>query len=67
MKKSRTVHEFGEDYICTDFYDMDNDCSSIEVFRDGKYLGVIVDLEVPDDDDDVPEFEEKVIAWIENL
>lgn len=67
MKNQRSVFEFGNEYVCTEFYDVDSNYSGVEVKRNGdNYLGQIVGISIPDfdDDDECIKFDEEVIAWI---
>jgi len=70
MKKEKTVNVFGNDYLCTQFWSIEGNCSSIDVSLDGMHLGSILGLEIPDSEDSVEYFEQdenftsEVIDWI---
>jgi len=63
----RSVFEFGDEYICTFFYDCNTNQDGIEVRRNGEYLGSIVGLEIPDieDEEECIKFDNNVIDWLE--
>lgn len=63
----RSVFEFGNEYVCTMFYDADSNFGGVEVKENGvNYLGKIVGLDIPDfdDDDECIKFDNEVIEWI---
>jgi hypothetical protein len=63
----RSVFEFGNEYVCTSFYDVDSNYSGVEVKENGHvYHGKIVGLDIPDfdDDDECIKFDNEVIEWI---
>lgn len=66
MADSRTVSEFGNDYKCTSFFDVDTQASGVDVSRDGEHIGSIVGLSIPDEDDalEVHKFRDEVINWL---
>jgi len=66
MKNQKSVFQFGEEYQCQDFTDVDPDVSGVEVFRDGQCIGSIIGLSVPDieDEDENEKFDNEVINWI---
>lgn len=67
MRNQKSVFEFGDEYICTEFYDIDTNSGGIEVNRNGdEHLGSIIGLEIPDVDDEEEniKFDNEVIAWI---
>lgn len=67
MKNQKSVFEFGDEYICTQFFDVDSQCGGVEVNRNGdNYLGSIIGLDIPDIDDEEEniKFDEEVINWI---
>jgi len=69
MANSRTVSEFGNDYKCTSFFDVDTQTSGVDVARDGEHIGSIIGLHIPDEYDsefevEVKKFDKEVINWI---
>jgi len=67
MKNQRSVFEFGDEFICTEFFDVDTQCSGVEVNRNGnEHLGSIIGISIPDfdDDDESIKFDNDVIDWI---
>jgi len=66
MKNQKSVFQFGEEFQCQSFTDVDPDVSGVEVFKDGERLGSIVGLEIPDieDEEENEKFDNEVIAWI---
>jgi hypothetical protein len=66
MKNEITVTEFGSDYKCISFTDVDPDVSGVEVFEGDNRLGSIIDLSVPDEDDQdaITKFNNEVIDFI---
>lgn len=66
MKNQKSVFEFGDEFQCQDFTDVDPDVSGVEVFRNGERLGSIVGLYVPDieDEEENIKFDKEVINWI---
>ena len=67
MKNQKSVFEFGDEFICTEFFDIDNQCGGVEVNRNGdERLGSIIGLTIPDieDEEENINFDNQVIAWI---
>lgn len=67
MKNQRSVFEFGDEFICTEFYDVDINYGGVEINRNGdEYLGQIVGVSLPDwdDEDECIKFDNEVINWI---
>jgi len=66
MKNEKAVFEFGNEYRCVQFTDVDPDASGVEVFNGDKRLGSIIDLHIPDIDDEEAniKFDKEVIDWI---
>jgi len=66
MKNQKSVFEFGNEYTCQEFTDVDPDVSGVEVFEYNKRLGSIVGLSIPDieDEDENIKFDKEVIDWI---
>lgn len=66
MKNQKSVFEFGEEYVCTEFFDVDLQTSGVEVSLNGEYLGSILDISIPDidDEDENIKFDNEVIDWI---
>lgn len=66
MKNQKSVFEFGDEFECQSFTDVDPDVSGVEVFRNGERLGSIVGLSIPDIDDEEEniKFDNEVIAWV---
>jgi hypothetical protein len=51
MKKSINVHIGGDEFRCTEFYDVDMGAGGVEVFEatTDRYIGSVMDICVPDD------------------
>ncbi len=66
MKNQKSVFEFGNEFVCTEFFDVDMGYGGVDVSRDGEHLGSIVDISIPDeeDEDEVKKFDSKVTNWI---
>jgi len=66
MSQTRIVSEFGNDYLCVSFTNVDPDYSGVTVKRDGNVIGEIVGLDIPDKDDKIAiaEFNDTVTTWI---
>lgn len=66
MKNQKSVFEFGEEYVCTEFFDVDSQTSGVEVSLNGECLGSILDISIPDidDEDENIKFDNEVIDWI---
>lgn len=66
MKNQKSVFEFGEEYVCTEFYDADLSTSGVDVSCNDNHLGQILGLSIPDIDDEESnmKFDKDVIAWI---
>lgn len=62
----RSVFEFGNEYVCTYFFDIDNQCEGVDISCNGNHLGSIIGVTIPDeeDKDEVKAFENEVIDWI---
>ena len=63
---TRSVFEFGNEYVCTSFYDVDLNFDGVEIKENNNYLGKIIGLNIPDFDDDNEciKFDNEVIDWI---
>ena len=66
MKNQKSVFEFGDEFICTEFYDGDLNCGGVEVKRNYEHLGSILGLEIPDieDEEENIKFDKEVTDWI---
>ncbi len=62
----RSVFEFGNEYVCRYFFDVDNQYDGVEVSRSGNYLGRIIGVTIPDDEDEdeIKNFEKEVTDWL---
>ncbi len=61
-----TVHEFGNDYVCKDFTDVDPDRTGVVVSLNDEHLGEILGISIPDPEDaeEVEKFNKEVIEWV---
>ncbi len=50
--KQKSVFEFGNEYVCTYFFDVDTNASGVDVSRDGEHIGSIIGLDIPEIDDE---------------
>ena len=66
MKNQISVFEFGNEYNCTEFFDSSLNYGGVDVSRNGKHLGQIVGLSIPDidDADETIKFNNEVVNWI---
>lgn len=66
MKNQKSVFEFGEEYVCTEFFDVDLQTSGVEVSLNEEHLGSILDISIPeiDDEEENIKFDNEVINWI---
>ena len=62
----KAVFEFGNEYNCTSFYDVNYNYAGVDVSLNGEHLGLIIGLDVPDIDDEKEnvKFDNQVIDWI---
>ena len=73
MKNQKSVFEFGDEFLCTEFWDADLSVGGIEVNKNGvQHLGSIIGISIPDveDEDECIKFDKEVVNWIvdnENL
>jgi hypothetical protein len=69
MKNTYSIFAFGDEYTCTEFFDVDIQAGGIEIknaFTD-EHIGSMIGECVPDidaDEEEIMAFEEKVIAWL---
>lgn len=66
MKNQKSIFEFGNEYVCQSFTDVDPDVSGVEVYENDNLLGQIVGLSIPDieDEDANVQFDNEVVDWI---
>jgi len=67
MNTQKSVFEFGNEYVCTNFFNIDTQASGVDVSLNGEHIGSIIGITIPDDIDDIEEnvkFDKEVIAWI---
>ncbi len=66
MKNQKSVFEFGDEFVCTQFFDVDLNVGGVDVSRDDEHLGSILGLSIPDIDDEEEniKFDNQVIEWI---
>jgi len=66
MKNQKSVFEFGEEYVCTKFFDVDSKTSGVNVSLNEEHLGSILDISIPeiDDEEENIKFDNEVINWI---
>lgn len=67
MKKQKSVFEFGDEFVCTQFFDVDNQTEGVDIKINGdKHLGSILGLLIPDIEDDLGnvKFDNEVINWV---
>jgi len=64
--KQKSVFEFGNEYVCTYFFDVDTNAFGVDVSRDDEHIGSIIGLDIPEIDDEEGniEFDNQVIEWI---
>ena len=64
--KQKSVFEFGNEYVCTYFFDVDTNASGVDISRYGEHIGSIIVLDIPgiDDEEENIEFDNQVIEWI---
>lgn len=62
----KSVFEFGNEYQCTQFFDVDIQANGVEVKLDGEHLGSIIGLDIPDveDEEENIKFDNEVVEWI---
>ena len=66
MKNQKSVFEFGDEFVCTEFFNVDLNIGGVDISRDDKHLGSILGLSIPDIDDEEEniKFDNQVIEWI---
>ena len=68
MKNEKHVFEFGNDYRCVEFHDIDPEVSGVEVYNadTDERLGSIVGLLIPDieDEEENIKFDSEVVEWL---
>ena len=67
MKNQKSVFEFGDEFICTEFFDVDTQWGGVDVNRNGaERLGSSLGVSIPDieDEDENIKFDNEVIDWI---
>jgi hypothetical protein len=66
MKNQISVFVFGDEYQCTEFYDVDLNYSGVDVSFNGNHLGSIIGVNIPDidDDDESVNFNNEVTKWL---
>lgn len=67
IKTQKSVFEFGNEYVCTNYFDIDTQTSGVDVSLNDNHIGSIVGVTIPDDIDDIDEnvkFDNEVINWI---
>ncbi len=62
----KSVFEFGNEYQCTQFFDIDTQATGVDVSLNGEHLGQIIGLEIPDieDEEENIKFDDAVTNWI---
>lgn len=62
----KSVFEFGNEYQCQQFFCTDRNVCGIDVSLNGKHIGEIISLDIPDIDDENEnvKFDNEVIDWI---
>lgn len=66
MKNQKSVFEFGNEYQCTQFFDIETGFNGVDVSLGGEHIGSIDSLEIPDieDEEENIKFDNEVINWI---
>ncbi len=67
MKNQKSVFEFGDEFICTEFFDVETNSSGVDINRNGvEHLGSIIGVVIPDidDEDENVKFDLEVINWV---
>jgi hypothetical protein len=66
MKNQKSVFEFGDEFVCTEFFDVDLNIGGVDISRDDEHLGSILGLSIPDIDNEEEniKFDNQVIEWI---
>jgi hypothetical protein len=66
MKNQKSVFEFGDEFVCTQFFDIDLQASGVDITRNDEHLGSIIGLTIPDIEDveENIEFDKEVVLWI---
>ena len=61
-----TIEGFGTEYQCRNFFDIDTNSSGIEVYEDGKRLGSMIGVSIPDSEDleEIAKFKDELENWI---
>lgn len=66
MQNQKSVFEFGNEYQCTQFFDVDTQASGVDVYNNGNRIGSIIGIDVPDieDEEENIKFDNEVIEWL---
>lgn len=65
MKNQKAVFEFGDEFMCTQFFDADTQTSGVEVSRNGVHLGsCLIDIPDIEDEEENIKFDNEIINWI---
>ena len=67
FESQKSVFHFGNEYACTNFFDVDTQASGVNVSLNGEHIGSIIGVTVPEDIDDIDEqvkFDDEVVKWI---
>ena len=68
MENQLSVFIGNDEYVCTQFYDVESDTSGVDVCFDTILLGEIWGLDIPgvgDEDEEYTRFNEAVTRWVE--
>ena len=62
----KSVFEFGDEFVCTEFFCADRNVGGVTVKRNDEILGEIIGVSIPDIDDEEEniKFDNEVINWI---
>lgn len=66
MKNQKSVFEFGDEFVCTEFYNVETNCRGVEITCNDERLGSAIGLSIPgiEDEEENIKFDNEIINWI---
>lgn len=66
MKNTLSIFVGSDEFVCSQFFDVDQQVDGIDISIDDKQVGEILNISIPDasDEEELEKFEDEVVTWL---